>query len=276
MSKIVPTAARKQFEIDAKKLIDADKKANIKTTSLFFLELLSDGAQFIGNIPVYKTDIDRLSTDTKIKGPQKHLNDEMVEYAIYFLFLSILLTTSTSLSTVMKLPWKVLNPHFWQQLTQNTKLSEHNFFDSYSLVPNFFKKSNLLALEWVAAPICYGGHWSIVFIIRPNAILPTTKSSSSKNSVGCTLIHVDSLGNYHDTEKIAENLRHHMMLHFLDDRNSMVRDQHNEQVIRRTIAKIPVFKPRPSIQENYFDCGIYVGLFFQRFMMAYLETKKGE
>ena len=205
---------------------------------------------------IFQTDIDRLSTDDTLQDHEKYLNSTVLAFS--------LAEATRNLDLWDFLGIVVFSVHFFTCITAPHLLRKHE--KSYEQVRNLHLLLDLFARKIVVVPIHSFSHWSLAVVVRPDSLL----SGGSENV--CKIYHLDSLKRFplHDTRDIGFRLKQYMLSVWLDDRDNPRKDSISETQMRVAMEKIPVHAVSDNAQqENDFDCGTYMSLYFKKIVALY-------
>ena len=206
---------------------------------------------------IFQSDIDRLSIEDTKTDYEKYLNSTLIQLSLLEAARNVGLW-GDFLGIV------IFSVQFFTRITSPHVIMNHD--KSYAEVRNWHLDFDLFAQKIGVVPIHSVCHWSLAVVVRPDSLL----SGVSENV--CTIYHLDSLKRYnlHDTADIGFHLKQYMLSVWLDDRNKPRKDSISESQMRMAIANIPVFAVSDlAQQENLFDCGTYVSLFFKKIVGLY-------
>ena len=244
-----------------------DSKSNKKQKSLnmTLLEYSPPDATGIHNISciqqtICQSDIDRLIVEKNKDDAMMFFNSTLLHFS--FSEFSRKLGLWGNLVGLV-----ILSTLFFTQISSS---NAHNYEKSYDNVRNWYIQFDIFAQNIIVAPIHRGYHWSVVFIVYPNSLV-----SDDVGNHRCAIYHLDSLKRYqlHNTEEIGFLLKQYMLSVWLDERNPR-KGQFSESKMRVAIKNIPVVAlSEVAQQDNGYDCGTYVSLWFKKLGEQYKDNR---
>ena len=212
------------------------------------------------NIKINKADRERLVVTKKKQAAQMYLSGDLILYSL------TLDMHAQKLSNGGEHLISVLSSHFFTKLLEN---GGQNFAEAYDQVLNWNLSTDLFRMKLTLMPICVGMHWTLAVLLDTDKLL-LDGSSWNENEDTCKFYLLDSL-NMHDVQDVGHRIKQYLLHRWLDVRNTR-RSQVSEANMRCRIGLIEVAKYRVNIQENYYDCGTHVCVFFKRLVTAFKKN----
>lgn len=138
----------------------------------------------------------------------------------------------------------------------------------YEGVKNWTKGIDLFSMDFIIVPICDSHHWSLIIVanlkdlqtVLDRDITSSRPLSDQKNPADPKIIYLDSLDPKRGQE-FAKLMRHYLVEEWLTRKkqcsvglNKPLRDE-TRSLFRRAF---PVLKPNVPVQNNEYDCGLYL------------------
>ena len=224
--------------------------------------------------------------------PMEFLNDSCIDY--------FLKTMDLRLKEEMPGAWErcyFFNSFFYKKLTDNQSvvISEETkalagmplgdmdeaslqALRCYDLTKSWTKNVDLFKKDYLFIPVCENLHWSLLIVCHPGR--GAIKSNTNDPRVpGAFMMHLDSMrsaSTYTIGKLIKMYLQNEWKAKLRQDGDSAAKRwvaDHPEE--KRDFLQMTIKRPRVPLQDNHFDCGLFLCAYVDHFL-AYLPKTMNE
>lgn len=136
----------------------------------------------------------------------------------------------------------------------------------YEGVKNWTKGVDLFSMDFIIVPICDSYHWSLIIVanlkdlqtVLDRDMTPSRPLSDQRNPADPKIIYLDSLDPKRGNE-FAKLMRHYLAEEWLSRKKQYSVDERLRAETRSLFRRaFPVLKPNVPVQNNEYDCGLYL------------------
>ncbi|KAE8906956.1 hypothetical protein PF005_g16386 [Phytophthora fragariae] len=205
-------------------------------------------------ITIIRKDVNRLK-------PKRYLNDNIVDY--YF---KRLMSKHFQDNEVVQERVLFLSSHFYSQLrTGKGPTARARLEAGYNNVSKWLSRSNFFNRSIIFIPINKDMHWSLAVIVNPG--VAGTDPCGDEEAFSCVGV-LDPLGSYHRKAAIVRNLRAVLRMEW---ENSRGRSSGDDPGPEYGVDRVLTLNVKAPLQENGYDCGVYVLKFAEVILNNCLE-----
>lgn len=185
---------------------------------------------------------------------RKYLNDSLIDF-----YLKYLESTWNQNPRNARRRAKFFSSFFFGVLRRSKPID-------YIGVKNWTKGIDLFATQFIFVPICDSYHWSLVIVANLNILEETLKKQAQSGeqvefkdaSSAPRIIYLDSLDPKRGLD-FAHTMRRYLVEEWICRKERKQSDPDmSEMTLGRFKRALPTFKPNVPIQNNEYDCGLYL------------------
>lgn len=210
--------------------------------------------------------------DIKTLEDRNLLNDTIITFYLKFL--------ENYINQKGKKSIYCFNTHFFVYLQNEYKEDIEDSLTFYKKLDKWGKYINFFDCDYIALPINEFNHWSLVIICNPGklkCLFEDVKNTQVSKMKDCPkIIYFDSF--FPENENCIKVVKRFLIMEYR--RNEIMKDFiQNIENINEVESRIKTFFPNVPVQNNTYDCGIYLltyaELFFKRpkFIISRLNYK---
>uniref|UniRef100_M4C2N6 Ubiquitin-like protease family profile domain-containing protein n=1 Tax=Hyaloperonospora arabidopsidis (strain Emoy2) TaxID=559515 RepID=M4C2N6_HYAAE len=160
-----------------------------------------------------------------------------------------------------------LSSHFYSRLRAGKgATAEARMKAGYKNVSTWLSRSSLFTRSIIFIPINKDVHWSLAVILNPGI---AGLESSDEDAFSCIAV-LDPLGSYHRKAAIIRNLRAFLQMQWASSEGSLGETE-AESVSEYGIERVLTSNVETPLQQNSYDCGVYVLKFAEVMLKNCLE-----
>lgn len=200
---------------------------------------------------VAKITVLQLDLNTLVDG--EDLNDSIVDFFMMYL-------TANAMNQDLKNS-QIFSSFFYTKLTERVKIGDRFLLPSaeerYKKASSFTRNIDLFEKDFIFMPVCRSGHWFLALIYN----LPSLYDEGGMIFMIDSIVwssEDDFFCSPSSREREAELIRSFIRCEWLAKRGTAATPEFSDK-------SLPLFYPKVPQQENGYDCGVFLLLFFEEF-----------
>lgn len=158
------------------------------------------------------------------------------------------------------------NTYFYVYIQKEYDESISKCIESYKKLNKWGKYIDIFKCEYIAIPIHEYNHWSIVIICNPSLLknlIENLRVRAEESINAPEILYFDSF--YPDNDKCISVIKRYLIIEYLrrEDNNQIKNFVETNLIDIESLIKS--CSPKVPMQNNTFDCGIYVLIFAELF-----------
>ena len=160
------------------------------------------------------------------------------------------------------------NTYFFVYIQNEYDESISKCLDSFKKLNKWGKYIDIFKCKYIAIPIFESGHWSLVIICNPSLlknVIENMRCRAEESVKSPVILYFDSV--YPENNKCISVIKRYLIIEYLRrEGDNNVKDFVEENIDEIEIA-IKSCSPKVPMQNNTFDCGIYVLVYAELFFL---------
>ena len=193
--------------------------------------------------------------------PQEYLNDNIIDFYLQYVMIN-------SISPEIRAKTHIFTTFFFTKLTEKKKDNSSEKDQSkrvYDRVKKWLRKVDVFSKDYLVIPVNRSHHWFLIIVCNANNVQDVDGSADvitidkkSKEEMPCIVV-MDSLGVVRTggTNKLTQPIRYCLEEEWKNKKNSAKTFDH---------ALIPDRNIKPPLQDNSFDCGLFLIKYVECFL----------
>ncbi|KAH7491459.1 hypothetical protein KRP22_003067 [Phytophthora ramorum] len=204
-----------------------------------------------------------IGDDVSRLKPRRYLNDNIIDYYFKRMMLENFRDNEIVQDKVL-----FLSSHFYSRLRAGKgSTASARMETGYKNVSTWLARSNFFKRSIIFIPINKDVHWSLAIILNPG--LAGSELCNEDDAFSCIAV-LDPLGSYHRKAAIIRNLRAFLRMEWENSRGRSGDDE-MESASEYGIDRVLTMNVKAPLQENSYDCGVYVLKFAEVILKNCLE-----